>query len=198
MFGLPKGNPLRDVVVELTRDHDRSVGVTTGQEPPLLSLLEVAIKADTSGASGGSGRSKNSAPLDVTALSLWEEIARVVQNNWPGRGLPAYKNQHLIDRLTWWTNQVSGTENEVHLLEFCVYWRRAIRDLLEPPRRVELRGMTCPECKASWIRQLEAELQHTTYKPAMLVHMSEDPVRVECLACNVMWQGWEALESIAA
>lgn len=197
MFGLPPGNALREVVVELTRDHDRAVGVCTGVEPPLLRLLEVAIKADTSGASGGSGRSKNSAPLDVTALSLWEEIASTVGDHWPGRGRPEYKHQHLIDRLTWWTNQVAGGENEVHLLEFCTYWRRAIRDLLEPPRKVELRGMACPECKHSWIQQLEAELKQVTLRPAMLVHMSEDPVRVECLACNVMWQGWEALESMA-
>jgi len=193
MFGLPPGNPLREVVVELTRDHFRDTGEMAGLEPPLLRLLEVAIKADTSGASGGSGRSKSSAPLDVTAFSLWEEIREVVNLNWPGHGNLAYQNTLLIDRLTWWTNTVAATENEKHLLEYCVYWRKQIRELLDPPKKIELRGTKCPTCKNSWVQQLSNELD-TTYVPAMLVHMSEDPVRAECLACGENWMGFDMIK----
>jgi Zn ribbon nucleic-acid-binding protein len=184
MFGLPPGNPLREVVVELTRDHPRSVDGVVGTEPPLLRLLEVAIKADTSGASGGSGRSKNSAPLDVTALSLWEEIRTTVGNNWPGRGDLTYQNTLLIDRLTWWTNNVAGGENEHHLLEFCEYWRTSIRNLLEPPKRVPLRGAQCPACKETWFLKSEADPRETVYVPVLLAWASESPLRVECLACG--------------
>jgi len=173
--------------VELTRDHPRSVGTISGTEPPLLRLLEVAIKADTSGASGGSGRNKNSAPLDVTALALWEDIARVVGDNWPGRGDLKMTTTHLIDRLTWWTNTVAGTDSEPHLLEFCEYWRYEIRELLEPTRRVPLRGQRCSGCKETWLRN-EQDGQ-TTLMPVLVAYPDASPMRVKCLSCDETYEG---------
>lgn len=166
MFGLPNKHPLSEVVLELTQDHLRIAGENQGQEPPLLRLLELAIKADTSGASGGSGRNKNSAPLDVNALALWESIARVIGDHWPGRGDLTLTTTHLIDRLVWWTNSVAGTYNEGHLLEFCVYWRDEIRFLLEPkllhPAVARIMDMCVherftPDCQACGFRKAAAE-----------------------------------------
>jgi hypothetical protein len=198
MFGLPPGNALREVVVELTRDHTRSKGDLTGTEPPLLRLLEVAIRADTSGGAGGAGRNKNSAPLDVTALALWDEIARVVAFNWPGKGDVRHKRQHLIDRLTWWTNTVAGGENEPYLLEYCESWASAIRELLEPTQRVPLRGVACLGCKNTWVTdEKEGE---TTYTPALLASISDrhlHGVEVKCLACEEAWSGF-SLQLLAA
>lgn len=198
MFGLPPGNALREVVVELTRDHTRIVGELMGTEPPLLRLLEVAIRADTSGGSGGAGRNKNSAPLDVTALSLWEEISRTVGDHWPGRGDPARQNMALIDRLTWWTNTVAAGPNEPHLLEFCEYWSRSIRELLEPTQKVPLRGVTCMSCKTTWVA--EEKEGETTYSPALRASISErhlHGVQVGCEACGEEWSGL-ALQLLAS
>lgn len=198
MFGLPPGNPLREVVVELTRDHTRTVGELTGTEPPLLRLLEVAVKASTSGGSGGSGRSVSSAPLDVTALSLWEEIAEVVGCNWPGRWLPQHKDQHLIDRLTWWTNTVAAGPNEPDLLEYCVYWAASIRELLEPAQRIPLRGVPCMNCKETWV--VDDKDGETTYIPALTASISErhlHGVKVYCLACEEAYSGL-ALQLLAS
>lgn len=182
MFGLPPGDKLREAVMVLARDHERTVGENTGTEPPLLRLLERAIRADTSGAGGGPGRNKNSTPLDVTALSLWEEIAEVVSSHWPGRGDPRYRDQHLIDRLTWWTNNVAGTENHRYLEEFALWWIACIRNLLEPPKRIAIRGVTCPSCDSTWV--VREQPGETIYVPALLAHASENPLRVECLACG--------------
>ncbi len=198
MFGLPNGNPLSEVVLELTRDHPRCVGELSGTEPPLLRLLEVAIKADTSGASGGSGRSVASAPLDVTALSLWEEIAAVVGSHWPGRRLPQHKNQHMIDRLTWWTNTVAAGPNEPHLLGYCTYWRTSIRELLEPAQRIPLRGVPCMSCKETWV--VDTTEGETTYVPALMASISErhlHGVQVYCLACEEAYSGL-ALQLLAS
>lgn len=198
MFGLPPGNALREVVVELTRDHTRTVGELTGTEPPLLRLLEVAVGASTSGGEGGGGRSKNSAPLDVTALSLWEEIAAVVATHWPGRHLPRHKNQHLMDRLTWWTNTVAGTDNEPHLEEYCSYWRTQIRELLEPAQRIPLRGVPCMSCKETWV--YDTKEGETTYVPALMASISErhlHGVQVYCQACEAAYSGL-ALQLLAS
>lgn len=198
MFGLPPGNALREVVVELTRDHTRTVGELMGTEPPLLRLLEVAIRADTSGAAGGAGRNKNSAPLDVTALVLWSEISEVVGLNWPGRHDLSRQRTHLIDRLTAWTNVVAGGENEPHLLEYCEYWSAAIRELLEPTRRVPLRGVSCMGCKLTWVT--DEQDGQTTYMPALVASISErhlHGVLVHCEACDGQWSG-VALELLAS
>lgn len=190
MFGLPPGNPLREVVVELTRDHTRTVGGILGTEPPLLRLLEVAIRSSTSGGEGGGGRSKNSAPLDVTALALWEDISRIVGDHWPGRADLARQRTHLMDRLTAWTNVVAGGENEEHLLEFCIYWRNQIRELLEPKQLIPLRGVSCMGCKEAWVVE-EKEGEHV-YVPALRASISErhkHGVEVRCLHCEETWSG---------
>lgn len=193
MYGMPDAAELSRVVGELTRDHVRTVGELAGVEPPLLRLLQVAIAADTSGASGGAGRSKNGAPLDVTALTLWEEISGVVDEHWPGRGNLAQAGTHLIDRLTMWTNQVAFTDDAVHLLEMCDYWRGQIRDLLEPPKQAALRGVTCPACKCSTIAKMEED-GTKSYSPALVVHLSETPVRAECIPCGGTWFGGQLVD----
>jgi hypothetical protein len=198
MFGLPPGNALRESVVELTRDHTRSVGELIGTEPPLLRLLEVAIGADTSGGAGGAGRNKNSAPLDVTALSLWEEIGSVVAHNWPGRLELARRGTHLIDRLTAWTNVVAAGPDEPHLLEYCEYWASAIRELLEPTRRVPLRGVACMGCKLTWV--FDEQDGQTTYQPALIASISDrhlHGVEVRCQSCEGAWSGL-ALQLLAS
>lgn len=190
MFGLPPGNALREAVVELTRDHTRTVKGILGTEPPLLRLLEVAIKSNTSGGAGGGGRAKNSAPLDVSALALWEDIARVVGNHWPGRLDLSRQRTHLIDRLTAWTNVVAGGDNEAHLLEFCTYWIKQIRELLEPKQRIPLRGVSCIGCKEAWV--YEEQDGERTYLPALMATISEEHqhgVEVQCLACSERFSG---------
>lgn len=190
MFGLPPGNPLREAVVELTRDHTRTVGGLTGTEPPLLRLLQVAVRAGTSGAAGGAGRSKNSAPLDVTALTIWDDISECVARHWPGRGDPTKQHIHLIDRLTWWTNTVAGGPHEEHLLEMCTWWIAKIRNLLEPPKLIPLRGVKCLHCKETWLTE-ESE-DGTTKQPVLLAQISEElthGVLVTCRACEGEYSG---------
>lgn len=190
MFGLPPGNALREVVVELTRDHTRTVSGILGTEPPLLRLLEVAIKSNTSGGAGGSGRNKNSAPLDVTALALWDSIYRKVGEHWPGRSDPSRKSTHLMDRLTAWTNVVAGGENEPHLLEYCTYWRNQIRELLEPAQRIPLRGVSCMGCKEAWV--VDETEDGRVIVPALMASISErhqHGVEVACMSCNERFSG---------
>lgn len=188
MFGMPDATPLSQVVFELTRPHTRTVGEHTGQEPALLALLEVAIKTDTSGASGGGGSSRNGAPVDVNALSIWQAISQTVGEYWPGRGQLHHAKLHLIDRLTWWTETVAGTTDEVHLEEMCSYWRGQIRELLEPLKRVPIRGGQCARCKEYQVLETDLDGQRV-YQPCLTAHLSEDPVRIECRGCGGTWYG---------
>lgn len=188
MFGLPDHHMLSQVVHELTRTHVRTVGQHTGQEPALLALLEVAIKSDTSGAYGG-GATRTGAPVDTAALQLWQEITACVGEHWPGRGDLAQAKVRLIPRLERWTEYLAGdAAYELHLLEMVMQWRSQIRNLLEPPARVPIRGGTCPRCGFSqaWQRNQDAEL---VLVPCLLAHLSEEPIRAECLACGEQYVG---------
>lgn len=193
MYGLPDTAALSKVVGELTLTHTRTVGEHTGQEPALLALLEQAISADTSGASGGAGRSRTGAPVDVTALALWTEITQCIGDHWPGRGDLAQAKTHPIRRLQLWAERVADTEDEWHLLEMCDYWHSQIRDLLEPPKQTALQGVACPVCKTDKIAKVDED-GGRSYGPILLVHLSETPVRAECLACAGTWFGGQLVD----
>lgn len=176
---------------ELTQTHERTVGEVTGPEPALLVLLQRAIASNFK-TEGGNGRSRNSAPLDVTALTLWQEIAATVAEHWPGRGDLLLDPAPLIARLLLWSEHTKGTADDVHLFEMCAYWHSRIRDLLEPVRPVSLRGTRCPSCFHDQARLVQDE--GTVYIPALLVHLSETPVRAECLVCTNEWLGGELVD----
>lgn len=194
LFGMPDHAPLSQAVYLLARPHERTVGELTGQEPALLDLLELAIKTDTSGASGnGGGSTRAGGPVDVNALSIWQGISDVVAEFWPGKGQLQYAKMHLIDRLTWWAGTVAGTENEGHLTELCGIWAGKIRDLLEPPKRVPVRGGQCPRCREFQVLGTDLDGKNV-YQPCLLAHMSENPIRVECRGCGGTWYSLDLLK----
>ena len=185
MYGLPDSHPLSHAVHELVSTHERTVGELTGQEPGLLQQLQRAIASDTAGADRASGRTTGS-PLNVNALSLWDDIFRNVSEFWPGRGDIKQSTTPLPQRLRLWTSVVAGTENEPHLLEMCLHWARQIRELLEPPKRIPLWGAKCPSCEFTKGFQRD-QYGETVLAPALLIHASETPMRAECLVCESEW-----------
>lgn len=187
MFGMPDGASLSKVVFELCRVHPRTVGDQHGLEAPLLQMLEGAIASDTSGAYGG-GSSRTGAPVDLGALKLWQGISAVVGEHWPGRGDLAQAKVHLIPRLEAWVGSLAGTDDEVYLLDLCWTWHEAIRHLLEPPKEVPLRGVSCPSCKQDRVL-LENSDREYVYQPPLMAYLSEMPVRVTCRGCAATWFG---------
>lgn len=191
---MPDSAPLSQAVHTLTRSHERTFGGLTGEEPALLALLEQAIKTDTSGASGnGGGNTRAGGPVDVNALHIWQGIHGVVDEFWPGKGRLEYAHMRLTERLTWWTSSIAGTDDEAHLLQVCEIWIGKIRDLLEPPKRVPVRGAQCPRCKEHQVLETNLDGQRV-YQPCLLAHMSETPVRVECRGCGGTWYNLEFLK----
>lgn len=194
MFGLPNDAPLSQVVHELTEAHTHTYGGLTGIEPGLLHLLRQAV-ATSSGrgsAPGGSG-SKASAPVDAAALTLWESISGTVDAHWPGRTQRYEQDPSVQFKLQRWTAVVAGTENEVHLLEMATWWRKQIRDLLNPPQVIPLRGVGCKMCGCQAVTQIDLD-GGTVVQPALTAYASENPMRVVCGACSTEWQGELAIQ----
>lgn len=198
MFGLPNDAPLSQVVYELTEAHTHTYGGLTGIEPGLLHLLRQAV-ATSSGrgsAPGGSG-SKASAPVDAAALTLWESISGTVDAHWPGRTQRYEQDPAVQFKLQRWTAAVAGTENEVHLLEMATWWRKQIRDLLNPPQVIPLRGVGCKVCGHSQVATEDPD-GGTVLLPALTAYASESPMRVSCAACETDWRGELAIQLLAA
>lgn len=195
MYGLPNSAPLSQVVQELTEAHHHSYGELSGIEPGLLILLRDAVATSSGrGSAPGGGGSKASAPVDAAALTLWDSIERTVDANWPGR-YDRNSSDLLPYKLQQWVGAVAGTPNEVHLLEMTTWWRKQIRDLLDPPRIIAVRGAACPDCGA---RQVYDEtLEGTTLSPALVAYASETPMRVVCQACLLEWVGELAIQMMS-
>lgn len=186
MFGLPDNSELSQVVHQLTRTHHRTVDGLTGVEQPLLVQLRLAVASDTAGAYGGGG-TRSGAPLDVNALTIWQGIYSTVASHWPGRGDLVLQHTSTPDRLERWVAALAGTDQEVYLLEMCHYWRQQIRDLLEPPQLVPLRGVVCPTCRAA--KAVVAQGDEQVQVDTLLAYLSETPVRVTCRGCAATWLG---------
>lgn len=185
----------QDVVDELTQDHPRTVphsdGTVTGREPGLLVLLERAIASDTGRGSASGGGSTPSAPIDPGALVLWDTIQKVVGEWWPGAGDPGQKDTPLPRRLRSWAREVP-LEKRGYLLEMCLHWRGEIRNLLEPPKQVPLRGWACLQCGEEWAWVPRGGEIVRVY--ALLTHLEETPVRTECRNCGHLIFGGELLD----
>lgn len=197
MFGLPNHAPLSQVVHELTESHRHTYGRLTGIEPGLLQLLRDAVASSSGRGSAPGGGSKASAPLDATALTLWESIAGTVDAHWPGR-----LDRHPVDppvpyKLQRWVAAVAGTEDEVHLLEMATWWRKQIRDLLDPPQVIPLRGVACKVCGHDQVAEADPE-GHLVVRPALTAYASECPMRVQCGACTAEWVGELAIQLLGA
>ena len=189
MYGLPDNAPLSRVVNELCRVHERTVEDTTGLEAPLLYLLERAVASDM-GRGSVSGVSGVGGVLNLAALDLWRKVCAVVAEHWPGRGDLQQANTPVIQRLEVWASSLAGTDDEIYLLDLCHNWHEAIRNLLEPPKEVPLRGVTCPTCKRNRVLVENADREYV-YQPPLLAYLSETPVRVTCRdeACRATWFG---------
>lgn len=193
MFGLPNSAPLSQVVHELTEAHHHTYGALSGIEPGLLHLLRAAVATSSGrGSAPGGGGGKASAPVDAAALTLWESIAGTVDAHWPGR-LDRHPEDPPLDfKLKRWTTAVAGTENEVHLLEMATWWRKQIRDLLDPPQVIPLRQVACPDCGVSQVSEVSQD--GTVLVPALTAYPSEHPMRVVCQACETKWIGEWAIQ----
>lgn len=196
MFGMPAGSALGQIIHELTQDHERTHLGLTGQEPPLLELLRVAVRSDVGGAAGGGG-ARAKVPFDPTALQLWGKVTSEVYTNWRfyhPKASKADEPTHLVQlQQVCYRVVEQGIDMQAYLLQIAMSWAKDIRDMLEPPQHIPLRGTKCPRCRFSHLEKTDEE-GTTTYHTALLVHMGETPPRGECLVCGEDWVGGELMD----
>ncbi|MER2142180.1 MAG: hypothetical protein ABS888_00185 [Eubacteriales bacterium] len=182
MFGLPNHHPLSKAVAVLTRDHEHTVGGVTGTEEPLLLMLERAIHSDTSGATS-SGAGGTGAVLDAAALDLRDSISRVVPGTVP---------ELLPQRLEAWVSRLVDERAEWDLRMLCADWTVAIRELLQPTRRVPVKDQHCPACGYARTTVTNPDGEDVV-RPALEATLTGADSVLRCLVCTEEWRAdiWE-------
>lgn len=181
MFGLPNHHPLSKAVAVLTRDHEHEVDGVVGTEEPLLLMLEQAISSSTGAGSGGGGKG---AILNAAALDLRDSISDQVPGNAP---------ELLLVRLEVHATRLAGDEQaEWDLRKFCESWTAAIRELLQPTRRVPVKDQHCPACGYGQTTVTNPDGEDVL-RPALEASLTGADSVLRCLVCTEEWRAdiWE-------
>ncbi len=180
MFGLPNHHPLSKAVEVLTRDHQHEVDGVVGTEEPLLLMLEQAIGSSTGAGSGGGGKG---AILNAAALDLRDSISRVVPGTVP---------ELLPQRLEAWVGRLAEEAAEWYLLKLCESWADAIRELLQPTRRVPVKDQHCPACGYGQTTVTNPDGEDVL-RPALEASLTGADSVLRCLVCTEEWRAdiWE-------
>lgn len=181
---------LRTNVHGLTRDHLTTTPLGPAMVPPLLTQLEQAIKPQPSGTGAAKGAG---GVLNLTALSLWEEIAADISIHTIEAGLTPKANRH--DSLRQWEAMEGDSEWGDFMEHLTLDWIDRIQALLSPVKPYHP-SHPCPAC---------GELFTGEDRSAVLSvhHIGEDgnqlhpeQWRMECASCGAEWSG-KTLDMVA-
>lgn len=177
---------LKTLIDELTVPHPRTFEGTTGTEDALLDQLKAAVGSNVGRGSGG-GQSSG-AVIDAHALDVLNSIWRDVVHSSPvlhsGAGLPgAVRRWHA--EVTRWDATEHAT---LELLSLAMTWRTEIREILEPVKRIPMRGQVCPGCTHDYHQNDAGE-----WSPTITLHAEAIPV-ADCAVCGEKWTGGQLLD----
>jgi hypothetical protein len=187
---------LRDLCDPLKRTVWREDGMVTAHHA--VSLLK-QLREEVAGSGGRAGGPRRSAPIPVAvdALDLWNSIqaGALVLAAETGAHLDLHDTEHAIRKSVAAAGGLSDLEALWGLRNALETWVKAIRTLLDPPKRISLWGKACPMAACGeqtvWRRdERDGEVKRTA---ALEVAMEEDrsgslvAKECRCLACNEVW-----------
>lgn len=174
------------------------VGTHTVEHPPLLEQLQRAINPSSNSAAGSAALLSARNIINTHALALYTTISAEIWG-W-ARGMGVEPTRDAVHALRRWYVLYAAYDRETaewHTAEL-VRWSHQIRNLLDPPKLVELLP-PCPVCKASmWTNDEGDSVPH----PVVLEYRitPEGGVqrpRASCRACTETWDSFAAIEELA-
>lgn len=170
-------------------------GVTHHHGASLLEQLrdEVANSSNR----GGRRRSSNSSPVGVDALDLWNavNVGALFLAAQTGAHLDGVDPEHVIRQSVAAAGVSTDVEAVLGVRNALQGWVKAIRTLLDPPKRVPLWGQACPveTCGRVEVWRLDESDGEVKRSAALEVAFTEDQtgslvVRdCRCLGCGEEW-----------
>lgn len=175
---------LRTNLHALTSDHltDTPLGMATA--PPLILQLEAAIKPDKGGGKAN-GNSKGDL-INLTALSLWEEIAADIGIHTMEAGLPT--SQSRIEMLKGWAAVEDDPDWGDFLMHVTTDWVDRIEALLSPLKPYHP-ARPCPACGIEFHGEDRTPPLNVHYLGPDGQPMHPHQWRMDCANCGATWSG---------
>jgi len=166
----------------------RAERVIHRKDPALLDRLRVAISNNMGGGSGAGQAARERTPLDIAALTLYEEIDERIRS-WVLE-LGGKPDGDLGGRLQHWYRLFIGSSmaDEGHRLLVVRRWVQSIRDLLEPPSKAEITA-SCPRCGRMWVLVGHGEQAEPVRALWMISRDTLEESYAICRGCSVRWVG---------
>jgi hypothetical protein len=187
---------LRDLCDPLQRAVWREDGTLTRHHAVSL-LKQLREEVANSSSRGGRRKSSSSSPVGVDALDLWNQIeaGAVFLAAQTGAHLEDSSTEHAIRQAVAVAGGLTDVEAVLGVRNALEAWVKAIRALLDPPKRISLWGKACPveSCGETTVWRRDESDGEVKRAAALEVTMEENQVgtltakECRCLACNTVW-----------
>ena len=191
---------LSEAMERLINNWNMTVTVGEGERvqgfPPLVDMLHGQLVPGMEGTGGGGAPSTRNV-LDLGSLDLLmniQDVTRAWLQEW---GVPSAGELKLDLRAFWdrlhALHQAGGLDATMydHLAAYPDAWAARVWDLIEPPKRVTLRGTECPRCGEAKTANLEGDLSDALTVTFRVGH--EPTAECGALECGAVWIGLSGL-----
>lgn len=130
-------------------------------------------------------------PISLKAVDLWQAIAKVTLEYWPGRGRPHLARTPLAQRIQQWAAVAVNSNDptdEQDLNAYLRHWITQIQQLFEPS--IEL-AAPCPECNEPFVWRYDGV---ENVKKRTLTYNQH---RATCINCGQVWEGRASMANLA-
>lgn len=169
----------------------------TVTHPPLLERLREAVNPSKNTAAGSSALASTRNLIDSDALYEYSKMTSAI-GSWC-RAFKADRTRDPVTDLRRWYVAFQQYDNEPQwYIDELRHWATLIRNILEPPKRIEITE-PCPVCgKRAYTDQDGNELLF----PVIIeyrVPKDEDSIipKALCRACQTVWAGYDAVAELA-
>ena len=182
-----------DLLHQLTRTHKTTIENDDGTRTyvDVHSYLDQLQGAITNNRGTGGSGSMTTSPISLKAVDLWQSIAAVTLDHWPGRGKPHLARTPLPKRIQQWAVHAVNSNDktaEETLNAYLRHWIHQIQQLFEPS--VEL-AAPCPECHESYI------WRHDGVENVKKRTLTYNQHRATCINCGQTWEGQASMVNLA-
>ena len=182
-----------DLLHQLTRTHKTTIENDDGTRTyvDVYSYLDQLQQAITNNRGTGGSGSQTTSPISLKAVDLWQSIAKVTLEHWPGRGRPHLARTPLDRRIQQWAATAVNSNDkadEETLNAYLRHWVHQIQQLFEPS--VEL-AAPCPECGESFI------WRHDGVENVKKRTLTYNQHRATCNNCGQTWEGQASMVNLA-
>jgi hypothetical protein len=203
-------DPMTEAIARLTEpwtikvdiDHRARIpyaDVSVREFPPLIDMLRGHITPDTGKTMGGANDPASRSVLDLKSLDLLMHIEDIVRA-WLGEW--RIPTGDIRDDIRAFADRLE-TLHRADSIDQAVYeglaaqpdvWVVRIWDLIEPPRRIALRGASCPRCERAKITNADGESADNLL---VLWRDGQEPT-AECQweDCAAIWVGEDGLKAL--